>query len=339
MNLLRPVVAAAAAACLATGAIGATPSLPPLHASPSQTSVSGLSSGAFMAVQLQVAYSSTIVGAGVVAGGPYYCAADNMLLAGICMGQMPLVSLNPSLMVSAARRFGQDGRIDPLDNLAQRRIYVFSGRNDTVVRQPAVNATAAFFQEAGVRRENLAYVNDLPAGHAIITHDHGNECGANSAPYISQCVRGARGYDQAGELLGHIYGPLKAPAAKAQGRIVAFDQREFADGATGMADTGFLYVPPTCETRGGCRVHVAIHGCLQAAESIGDRFYSHAGYNSWAETNRLLVLYPQVNKSIVPFNPQGCWDWWGYTSPAYAEKSGRQMRAIMNMVARLAQPR
>ena len=42
-----------------------------------QTSVSGLSFGAFMAVQLQVDYSDSIIGAGVVAGGPYYCVANN----------------------------------------------------------------------------------------------------------------------------------------------------------------------------------------------------------------------------------------------------------------------
>ena len=39
-----------------------------------QTSVSGLSSGAFMASQFQVAYSGIMVGAGIVAGGPFYCA-------------------------------------------------------------------------------------------------------------------------------------------------------------------------------------------------------------------------------------------------------------------------
>ena len=39
-----------------------------------ETSVSGLSSGGFMAVQFQIAFSSTVKGAGIVAGGPYFCA-------------------------------------------------------------------------------------------------------------------------------------------------------------------------------------------------------------------------------------------------------------------------
>src|SRR5690242_11320593 len=38
------------------------------------SSVSGLSSGAFMAVQLHLAYSSSFAGAGIVAGGPFRCA-------------------------------------------------------------------------------------------------------------------------------------------------------------------------------------------------------------------------------------------------------------------------
>jgi hypothetical protein len=48
--------------------------LPQLGIDISETSVSGLSAGAYMAGQLQVAHSSHIVGAGVVAGGPFGCA-------------------------------------------------------------------------------------------------------------------------------------------------------------------------------------------------------------------------------------------------------------------------
>jgi len=44
---------------------------------PNSVSVSGLSSGGFMSVQLGVAYSDTFpVGFGVFAGGPYDCARD-----------------------------------------------------------------------------------------------------------------------------------------------------------------------------------------------------------------------------------------------------------------------
>lgn len=335
------IVIFAIAGLVAASAFAAPSGLPAYGADPQQTSVSGLSSGAFMAVQLQVAYSHSIVGAGVVAGGPYYCAANNLAYAGICMGQVPFVPPNPSLMAGAARVFASQHRIDPLSNLSKRRIYVFSGTDDNIVRQPAVDATVSFFQQVGVKAGNLVYVNQVPAGHALITPSNGNECSANAAPYISHCTVDGVGYDQAGAVLQHIYGahgPLNPRVDTPTGQIVSFNQRPYASADTGLADTGYLYVPQSCTAPAArCKVHVAIHGCLQAAESVGDKFYTETGYNNWADNNKILVLYPQVNKSMSPFNPQGCWDWWGYTGANYAYKSSPQMKAITAMVKRLTQ--
>jgi len=43
--------------------------------------------------------------------------------------------------------------------------------------------------------------------------------------------------------------------------------------------------------------------------------------NEWADTNRIIVLYPQAHATTVSeltslFNTklQGCWNWWGYGS-------------------------
>ena len=336
MSLPRSIASLVLASLTVAQAIAAAPaSLPAYGANPQQTSVSGLSSGAFMAVQMQVAYSGSIIGAGVVAGGPYYCAANNLFFTGICMGQ---TFLSPSayLMANAAKDFAQARLIDPLSNLSQRRVYVFSGTDDSIVRQPAVDATVSFFQQVGVKPGRLQYVNNMPAGHAVITPNYGNDCAANAAPYISHCSVGDEGYDQAQAILQHIYGPLNPRVDTPTGKIVSFDQHAYASAATAMADTGFLYVPQSCSATGAnCKVHVAIHGCLQSAESVGDQFYTDTGYNNWADNNKLLVLYPQVNKSVIPSNPEGCWDWWGYTGANYAYKSGPQMKAIKAMVNHL----
>ena len=48
---------------------------------PTGTTVSGVSSGAYMAVQLHIDNSRSIIGAGVVAGGPYFCAEGQLLTA------------------------------------------------------------------------------------------------------------------------------------------------------------------------------------------------------------------------------------------------------------------
>lgn len=54
--------------------------LPSYNADPKSVSVSGLSSGGFMAVQLGVAYSGTFqTGFGVFAGGPYDCARNQQV--------------------------------------------------------------------------------------------------------------------------------------------------------------------------------------------------------------------------------------------------------------------
>ena len=62
--------------------------------------------------------------------------------------------------------------------------------------------------------------------------------------------------------------------------------------------------------------------------------------------SRLVKGYPQtISRSVwwpgagFVFNPQGCWDWWGYTGPDYHTKSGRQIQAVRRMLERLAPPR
>jgi len=55
-----------------------------------ETSVSGVSSGAVFSVQMQVAFSSIIKGAGIIAGGPYDCG-EQMVAAShtICSSAHP----------------------------------------------------------------------------------------------------------------------------------------------------------------------------------------------------------------------------------------------------------
>ena len=97
-----------------------------------------------------------------------------------------------------------------------------------------------------------------------------------------------------------------------------------------------------CNTS-ACRVHVAFHGCRQGDESVGDRFYGSAGYNPVADANAIIVLYPQVQPSgYFPYNPRGCWDFWGYSSfdpfqPDYYTRDAVQMKAVRAMLARLGQ--
>ena len=76
---------------LAGGSAQAAATLPALNIDKSQISVSGLSSGGFMANQLGYAYSATFKGVGVFAGGPYMCAGHSNYTACIVFSMLLLM--------------------------------------------------------------------------------------------------------------------------------------------------------------------------------------------------------------------------------------------------------
>ena len=319
----------------------------------SAVTVSGLSSGANMAVQFHVAHSAWVKGAGAIAGSPYYCATGQFWTAYYnCMTPGTFTPLpSQARLVAATAWLEQTGRIDPTKNLAAARVWIFSGTRDDTVHSEAVAALAAYYRQY-VQAANLQFVRDQPAGHALPSADPDitHACEATEPPYLNRCVDGktkAR-YDAAGVLLAYILGELPPVAAKETGALKEFDQREFAGGtpySISLADTGYVYVPAACDTQ-RCRVHVAFHGCRQYGGAVGTAFVRDGGYNRWADAHRLIVLYPQTiarsgwsfDGSFV-FNPRGCWDWWGYTGTDYHTKTGPQIRAVAAMVERLGQAR
>lgn len=328
--------------------VGAEPvSLGAFGADLSKTSVSGLSSGAFMTSQFYVVHSKTMVGAGIVAGGPYFCSgswAANTLVENAtttCMNPLTeSVGPNVPFLVEKAEAFAEAGLIDPLDNLTDDRIYLFSGRSDRVVTSTVVDATRTFFVSVGVPEENILYRMGVEAGHAIITdNDDDTRCARTESPFINNC-----GFEQSHEILEHIYGELNPPADTLSGEIVEFWQKDFIESSTtSMSDSAFLYVPESCNSN-PCRVHVVFHGCQQGAKVIGNEYYETTGYNEVADTNGILVLYPQVQPSeSSPLNPQGCWDFWGYSSPGdpdpdFYSRNAPQISAVMRMLQRLGEP-
>jgi poly(3-hydroxybutyrate) depolymerase len=307
--------------------------LPALQADAGKVSVSGLSSGAFMAVQYDTAFSASVIGVGVVAGGPYNCAWVNFGGIVTCMDGSPLGSSS----LDAATGFAALGQIDPVENLAKGKVYLFSGTKDTTVKQTAMNAVRDYYKLAGVPASHLLYVNHVPAGHAFLSPSFGGSCGTTASPYIDQCLVTGQLYDQPGAILTQIYGQLAPKATTLSSVPVAFDQTEFTSPTAGMASTGYVYIPAACQASGGagCAVHVVFHGCKQGAGEVQDDVYSKLGYNPWADTNKIILLYPQVEPTTLPTNPEGCWDWWGYTGLDFQVQSGPQLSAIRAMVKRI----
>jgi poly(3-hydroxybutyrate) depolymerase len=352
MSRIRPHIHTLARSLCLLASLSAVPALaidtlPPLGASPKETTVSGLSSGAFMAAQFSVIHSESISGAGIVAGGPYYCAglgsgggAERFMAtaSGQCMhpeGPAP----SGEMAWKAAQMAAQKGYIDPVAHLKKQRVYIFTGAADSIVWPKVVAQTHAFYRNAGVPDAQVRYVDNVNAGHALITANPKDvPCADNAPPNLNNC-----GFIQSHDILQHLYGALKKPARKAEGRIVDFDQSEFVDSEdyTGLSDVGHVYIPRSCE-KGGCRVHVAFHGCTQEDNRIGDRYYTTTGYNEMADTNRIIVLYPQIRTNEAR-NPMGCWDFWGYSSPNpsrpdFFKKSAPQSAAVFAMIQRLSAP-
>jgi hypothetical protein len=330
---------------------GNAPPLGAYNADIKESSISGISSGAFMSVQFGVSWSSIVKGVGVIAGGPYYCAQGtaaeglsgnlipDLMATGPCM-KGPAPALGPIFEKTDA--WARRGDIDDTRNLAHQQIYIFAGYNDAVVNPKIGDATYQFYLHYSPdRKGTVFYQSAIGAGHSQVTADYGLACADNKEYFIDKC-----NYDQAGILLQHIYGALNAKnKASLLGTLLSFNQREFtlpeSPGSYSMAETGYLYVPAPCAAQQPCRVHVALHGCKQNFDAIGDRYTRHAGYNEWADTNQIIILYPQtiagnpLTDFGTPLNPFGCWDWWGYTNFNYAVKAGRQVTAIKTMLDRL----
>jgi poly(3-hydroxybutyrate) depolymerase len=140
---------------------------------------------------------------------------------------------------------------------------------------------------------------------------------------------------------------------------VRFDQTEFFgnEGRASMSQFGYAYVPLAVEQGAPARVHVVLHGCKQGYNftdyvygrpdtanqpPYGNRYVTTTGYNQIADSNDIIVLYPQAQGadggSIQ--NPDGCWDWWGYTSanpdePDFYSKDAPQIRALYAMLQQL----
>ena len=332
--------AAVVAALSVTTAADAAVPLPALNVDTSQITVSGLSSGGFMANQLGYAYSATFKGVGVFAGGPYMCAGHSNYTA--CMYNATISASMLSTMQADINNWS-GGANDNKANVAGQKIFMFVGTSDFTVGPNPMNAVQTQYTNNGVPAANLEYVTRASTAHVFPTDfdsTGNNACSSSASPYISNC-----GYDGAKAAFTKFYGALNARNnAPAAANYIEFDQTAFTTNA-GVAPTGWVYVPASCAAGTVCKLHVALHGCQQGYATIGDKFIKNTGYTRWADTNNIIVLFPQArvdNSSHATSasgslaNPNGCWDWIGWYGNNFAQKAGTQQAAIKAMVTRLS---
>lgn len=309
--------------------------------------VAGVSSGADMATQLHFSYSANIKGEAIFAGSPFFCAlgtsdafwglvygpaysADYALYS--CSGteywsegESPPLSTLETDTNNAAK----DGYLDPVADLSGSKAWIFSGEDDTVVSQSVVKDSQSMLSHYGV---STTTNYTTAAEHGWVTPDvssSSNPCNKLNSNYLINC-----GFDAEQQMLTDFFGTLNARNnGTLTGSLIQFNQTPY--GGTDMDSTGWLYVPANCASGASCKLVVALHGCEMGQQYIGTEFVQNSGLNEWADTNSIIVLYPQAVSSASPANDLGCWDWWDYSGTAYASNEGSQVEAIWKMIEQI----
>jgi len=293
----------------------------------SDVTVSGISAGGYMAVQVHVAFSSLVNGSAIFAGGPYYCAKGNLIYAeDQCMATY-MGTPDVTTFLKYTDNQVEARTIDDTDNMKDDKIYIFSGKADSVV-DPAVVEVLQTYYSHYVDVSNMVMDYNIDAQHCLPTLNYGEACATLKSPYIGKC-----NFDGARFALETLYGDLTSGTA-VDANLMSFSQTPyFTNQKASIGDVGYIYVPTACASgQTSCHLHVSFHGCKQYIDAIGDQYAADTGFNRWAEANNIIVLYPYVVTSTYPSNPNGCWDWWAYTGADYALKSGVQMQFVKALI-------
>ncbi|MCM6778097.1 hypothetical protein NDR87_31910 [Nocardia sp. CDC159] len=295
--------------------------------------VSGVSSGGYLANQLHVAHSGTVKGAAIFTAGPYNCAQGSVSTAQFACMQTYQPRRTPARLVQETRDRAARGTVDPVAGLRDSKVYLYHGTSDNTVVAAVNDDLAAYYREFGAK---VVYDNATAAGHGWVSPLGSVACSSTASPFINNCRN-----DPERDLLAHLLGGVQPAAGSTGGKLIRFDQNVYAGGAAasiGMDANGFVYVPSGCAAGRACTLLVALHGCKQGYgyNGFGETFMRDAYLNEYADTNDIVVLYPQAIPAPSLGNPNGCWDWWGYTGTSYAEHAGPQVKAIMGMVRALS---
>ena len=310
-----------------SGQIFADP-LPVLHVDKSKITVSGLSGGAFASMQMLVAGSDIFAGAGSVAGGIPGCPQNG----GVATAQTTCMNFPATEdvfnLLALYRPLESRGEIPPLSLLQNKFVYIYNGSKDTTVK-PESGQKLQQWAEKLMPSQSITTEFSVASQHGFPTLSSGNSCDVGASPWIVSC-----NYDGAGVLLKALHAVSQPKGSFQNSHLTTFDQSPYLTDNAGMATQGYIYIPALCHTQ-SCGLHVVLHGCAQSPEFVQTKFVTEAGYNEWAESNNLVVLYPSVRKSQS--NPYACWDWWGYTGEGYLTRKAPQTSAVLKMVEKLSE--
>lgn len=236
---------------------------------------------------------------------------------------------NVNELVTLTNTDAATGVIDPVAHMKDDRVYLFSGSGDSVVDSKVMHSLQTYYNYFVEPSAIVADFN-VNAEHCFPTNgNYGEACATLSSPYIGKCQ-----FDGAESAFKTLYGQGLTKGTMVAANLMKFSQTDYIKGkSTSLADNGYIYVPTSCANGTTCHLHVAFHGCLQTQDDIKNDYANKIGMNEWAEANNIIVLYPYAKKSYsMPSNPNGCWDWWGYTDKNYGTNKGVQMQFARNLI-------
>ena len=312
--------------------LGKDYSLPAMGALPDAVTVSGISGGSYAASQFHVIYSDLVKGAGLIIGGSYGDKPHE--------GETSYAEEG----IELANEYAAEGLIDPLSNLENDPVYIFSGGIDTTVPQIKQRAQETFYENYNA---NLMWVDDPELAHEI--------------PSLSY-VEGHWGhnlydYDMPKDLLTHVLSniefnsisTLNPSSADWQnlGVLRRFNQHEFVDAKpagrmSGLAKNGYVYYPDACVdgTVENCYVHMHLHGCMDNNQGMSKDSWINYGFVQYAATNNIILLMPQAEVTYFPANGYPCFKS-GYIlddeadRDTYLTNTGIQGKAFKAMIERV----
>ncbi|MES3037049.1 MAG: prolyl oligopeptidase family serine peptidase [Bdellovibrionota bacterium] len=262
------------ALAITTNQATAAATLPALNVLPKEVSISGISSGGFMAVQMGVAYPEKFKGIGVFAGGIYDCSQGNAQTAqGMCMKSPK--DINVQKIVAEVNSLFAEGKVGDPALIKNQKVFIYHGTKDKVILPEASLKLKEFYQAFGV--ESVMSIL-TPSGHGFPSTEGKWGCGETQFPYMVNC-----GVDGAGDSLKLFYGKLEEKVPAKDANLKAFNQSEFGLGGGPLGNDGFVYIPESCQKE-KCRLHIALHGCLQSPMMVQKNFTALSGFNSWAES-------------------------------------------------------
>lgn len=304
------------------------------HGIKDDVTISGVSSGAAMAVQYAVANSASIAGVGSIAGPGWGCAQGSFSKALFdCMCGRNEVPTYTTDAIKAALTKPAD--LDPLISdpndpnriipKALKRFFVFHSRADaTVTTKPEAQAIA-FLKEfipdpKGDVDRGKKDDHSNRAGHGILAPNGLDSCVAR--PSDKTYIRDCGGHDNAGRLFKALFGtPVAATsddrATNPKALFIKFKQTPFIKElqapkpskpyvASDLVPIGHsnrrlnfdLAEDGYLYVPGACRSpnsQCRIHVALHGCKQDPETFARTAGYNAWADRYHVIVIYPAIS--------------------------------------------